>query len=144
MVGVLRRLSAHLGRRGTVLLLLGAGKMCFGVGVLAAPPPRQGLDLLLHFAPLCTWALVWIAAGAVVFCSAWLRVGRDGLGFAAACVPPLVWATSYGVAAAEGTFPRGAFVCGWYLTSHIGVILWASAVPEHSIPHPSSEEIQRE
>lgn len=139
-----RRLRAHLGRRGTVLLLLGAGKICFGVGVIAAPPPSPGLELLLRYAPMTTWALVWIVAGVVVFASAWVRIGRDVVGFVAACVPPLVWAVSYGTAAAQGTYPRGVFVFGWYLTSHIGVILWASTVPEHSIPHPASKDEQRE
>jgi hypothetical protein len=141
---VVRRLPARLGRRGTVLVLLGVGKICFGVGVIAAPPPEHGLDLLLRYGPLCAWALVWIAGGAVVFASAWLPIGRDRLGFIVACMPPLIWAVAYGTAAAEGIYPRGAFVFGWYLTSHIGVILWASTVPEHSLPHPGSEEIARE
>lgn len=140
MRGALRRLNAHLGRRGVVLVLLGTGKICFGVGVIATPPSTRGLELLLHYAPMCAWALLWIVAGTVVFASAWLRIGRDWVGFTAACAPPLVWAVSYGTAAADGTFPRGAFVFGWYLTSHIGVILWASTVPEYSIPHPGSKE----
>lgn len=139
MAAVLRRIRARLGRRGIVLLLLGAGKVCFGVGFIAAPPSAVGLDLLLRRAPLCVWAMVWIVAGAVVFASAWLRIGRDWVGFAVACIPPVVWAFAYGTAAVAGVYPRGAWIFGWYLTSHIGVILWASTVPEHSLPHPERE-----
>lgn len=134
---LLRRLRARLGRRGTVLVLLGLGKICYGVGVAATPPPSTGLDLLLRYAPIRWWALVWIVAGVVVFVSAWARIGRDRFGFVAALVPPLVWGVAYGTAAAEGVYPRGWFVAGWYATSHIGVILWASTVPEHSLPHPA-------
>lgn len=130
-----RRLRKRVGRRGKALILLGAGKVCFGVGVIAAPPPERGLDLLLRYGPLCAWALVWVVAGVVVVLSAWLPIGRDRLGFIVACVPPLVWAVAYGTAAAEGIYPRGAWVFGWYMTSHIGVILWASSVPEYALPH---------
>lgn len=137
-----RRLRARLGRRGEVLLLLGAGKICFGLGVIAAPPSERGLDLLLRYAPLYAWALVWIVGGGVVFASALLPIGRDRLGFIVACVPPMIWAVAYGTAAAEGIYPRGAWVFGWYLTSHIGVILWASTVPEHSLPHPAQQRAQ--
>lgn len=144
MSAAARRLRTRLGRRGEVLLLLGAGKVCFGLGVIAAPPPERGLDLLLRYGPLCTWAMVWIVGGAVVFTSAFLPIGRDRIGFIIACVPPLIWAFAYGTAAAEGTYPRGAWVFGWYLTSHIGVILWASSVPEHSLPHPGGKDVARE
>lgn len=132
---VARRLRKRLGRRGRALMLLGAGKVCFGLGVIAAPPPERGLDLLLRYAPLCVWAWVWVVAGAGVFLSAFLPIGRDRVGFMVACVPPLIWAVAYGTAAAEGIYPRGAWVFGWYMTSHIGVILWASTVPEFSLPH---------
>jgi hypothetical protein len=141
---VVRRLRKRVGRRGKALLLLGAGKVCFGLGVIAAPPPQRGLDLLLRYGPLCAWALIWVAAGFVVFMSALLPIGRDRWGFIVACIPPLVWAVAYGTAAAEGIYPRGAFVFGWYMTSHIGVILWASSVPEYALPHLVQQGARRE
>jgi hypothetical protein len=132
---VVRRLRKRVGRRGKALILLGTGKVCFGLGVIAAPPPARGLNLLLRYGPLCAWALVWVVSGVIVFLSALLPIGRDRLGFIVACVPPLIWAVAYGTAAAEGIYPRGAWVFGWYMTSHIGVILWASSVPEYALPH---------
>lgn len=139
MRAVVRRLQARLGRRGTILLILGVGKICFGVGVIAEPPSIRGLDLLLRYAPLCAWAMVWIAAGVVVVVAAFLPVGADRGGFIVALIPPMIWAVAYGTAAAEGIYPRGWFVAGWFLTSHIGVISWAGTVPEHSVPHSEQQ-----
>ena len=63
-----------------------------------------------------------------------MRVGRDRYGFVAALVPPTVWAVAYATAVLNGTYSRGAYVAVWYLTSHVGVIMWASGVPEYSVP----------
>lgn len=131
-----RRLRQKLGRRGAFLLILGIGKTCWGVGFVAIPQPDPaGLELLTDHAPLHCWAWLWILAGIATISSAFLRVGRDGFGFAVALVPPTVWATAYVAAAISGTFPRGAFAAVFYLTSHVGVIMWAATVPEHSVPH---------
>ncbi|WP_245738353.1 hypothetical protein [Streptomyces sparsogenes] len=130
-----RRLQKHLGRRGTFLLILGTGKTCWGIGLIATPQgSTQGLELLTHAMPLHYWAWLWITAGLVTAGSAFVRVGRDSIGFFAALIPPTVWATAYTSAVVNGTFPRGGFVAIWYLTSHVGVILWAATVPEHSVP----------
>jgi hypothetical protein len=133
-----RRLHKALGRRGTFLLILGVGKTCWGIGFIAVPQPHpQGLELLTDHAPLHCWAWLWILAGLITIFCAFLRVGRDGVGFAVALIPPAVWATAYLTAVIDGTFPRGGFVAIWYLASHVGVILWAATVPEHSVPHLS-------
>ncbi|WP_328860878.1 hypothetical protein [Streptomyces sp. NBC_00306] len=129
-----RWLGQHLGRRGTFLAILGIGKTCFGVGFIVQPPSTRGLELLTDRCPLSAWAWVWILAGLVTFASAWLRIGRDGYGFIAAMIPPALWATAYTSAVFTGAFPRGGFIAVWYLTAHVGVIMWASTVPEHSVP----------
>lgn len=132
-----RRLKQHLGRRGAFLAILGVGKTCWGIGFIVEPAPNpQGLDLLTDVCPLHCWAWLWISAGVITFASAWLRIGPDRWGFAVALVPPSVWAIAYLAAVLDGTFPRGGFVAIWYLTSHVGVILWAATVPEHSVPPP--------
>lgn len=131
---VARRFYAHLGRRGTFLLILGTGKTAFGVGLVVQPPSPQGLQLLLYWAPMRCWAWVWILAGVVTAGAAFLQVGRDRWGYLAALVPPSVWACAYLTAALTGEYPRGAWLAIWYLTSHIGVIVWAAGVPEHSVP----------
>jgi hypothetical protein len=131
-----RRAHRLLGRRGTFLFILGIGKTCWGVGFIIDPPSTEGLRLLTSVCSLRHWAWLWIIAGLVTTVSAFLRVGRDRYGFIAALVPPAVWAIAYLAAVISGEYSRGAWVAVWYLTSHVGVILWASGVPEHSVPKP--------
>lgn len=129
-----RWLSTHLGRRGTFLLILGTGKTCWGVSFLVSPPDDAGLRLLTSVCDLEHWSWLWIICGLITTLSAFVRIGRDRYGFLAALIPPTVWAIAYGAAVISGYYSRGAYVAIWYLTSHVGVILWASTVPEHSVP----------
>lgn len=131
---VVRRLRKQLGRRGVFLLILGVGKTCWGVSFIVDPPNTQGLELLTNLCDIRHWAWLWIVAGLVTTFSAFLRVGRDWAGFVAALVPPTVWAIAYTAAVVSGEYSRGAYVAIWYLTSHVGVIMWAATVPEHSVP----------
>ncbi|MFJ2697408.1 hypothetical protein ACIO5Z_14440 [Streptomyces rochei] len=129
-----RRLSKALGRRGVFLLILGTGKTCWGISFLVDPPRDHGLKLLTDVCSLRHWSWLWIVAGVITLGSAFLRIGRDKIGFAVALVPPTVWATAYTAAVVSGYYSRGAYVALWYLTSHVGVILWAATVPEYSVP----------
>ncbi|MCX5537708.1 hypothetical protein OG785_45825 [Streptomyces sp. NBC_00006] len=124
-----------MGRRGIFLLIIGTGKSCWGLSFLVDPPDDHGLQLLTRVCDLRHWAWLWIVCGIITAASAFLRVGRDRLGFVAALPPPLVWATAYTSAVIGGDYSRGAYVAIWYLTSHVGVIMWAATVPEHSVPH---------
>jgi hypothetical protein len=130
-----RRLCKRLGRRGAFLAIIGVGKTCWGASFLVDPPSTQGLELLTNVCSLRHWAWLWIVAGLITTGSAFLRVGRDLYGFVAALIPPAVWAVAYTSAVVNGTYSRGAYVAVWYLTSHVGVIMWAATVPEHSVPH---------
>jgi hypothetical protein len=133
-------LRQRLGRRGAILAILGAGKICYGIGLVTTPPTStRGLELLTNALPLHCWAWVWIIAGSATFAGAWVRIGQDGVAFFAALIPPAVWGTAYLRAAVDG-YPRGWAVAGWFLLSHIGVILWASTVPEHSLPPTGTGE----
>ena len=129
-----RRLRKMLGRRGAFLLILGVGKTCWGVSFLVNPPDDHGLHVLTSLCSLRHWSWLWIVCGLVTVGSAFLRVGRDWFGFAAALIPPTVWAFAYTVAVVSGDYSRGGFVAVWYLTSHVGVIMWAATVPEYSVP----------
>ena len=131
---VVRRLRATLGRRGAFLLILGVGKTCWGISFLVDPPHDQGLQLLTDLCSLRHWSWLWIVCGLVTTRSAFLRVGRDWAGFVAALIPPTVWAIAYTAAVVSGQYSRGVYVAIWYLTSHVGVIMWAATVPEHSVP----------
>jgi hypothetical protein len=130
-----RRLSERLGRRGAFLLILGTGQACWGAGILVDPPPPAGLRLLTQVCDIRHWAWLWITAGIVTASSSLLRIGRDWFGFVTALLPPSVWAVAYMAAVVSGQYSRGAYVAIWYLTSHVGVILWAATVPEYSVPH---------
>ncbi|MEW2070010.1 hypothetical protein [Streptomyces sp. NPDC007346] len=130
-----RRLRKQLGRRGQILLIFGIGKICWGVGFIVTPvEAAPGLTLLTDRCSLAAWAWLWIGAGLGCIVFAFLRVGGDWLGFLAALAPPSVWALAYGYAAITGEYARGTTVAIWYLTSHVGVIMWAATVPEHSVP----------
>ena len=131
---MLRRLFKRVGRRGDFQLIIGVGKTSWGVSFLVDPPNPDGLQLLTTLCSLRHWAWLWIAAGLVTGSSAFLRVGRDWAGYVSALVPPIVWAIAYLAAAVSGEYSRGAFVALWYLTSHVGVIMWAATVPEYSVP----------
>lgn len=132
-----RRLRKRLGRRGRFLLLIGIGKICWGIGFIVTPlQDPVGLQLLTDRCSLAAWAWLWIVAGAITAGSAFLRIGHDRWGFLAAIIPPSVWALAYLSAVLTGEYARGGTVALWYLTSHIGVIMWASTVPEFSVPSP--------
>ncbi|MFJ7895862.1 hypothetical protein [Streptomyces anthocyanicus] len=137
-----RRLYKTLGRRGCFLVILGIGKTCYGLSFLFTPPGDHGLQLLTRFCDLRHWSWLWIICGIITFGSAFLRIGRDRLGFVAALIPPTVWALAYTVAVITGDYSRGGFVAAWYLTSHVGVIMWAATVPEYSVP-PASRRPRR-
>lgn len=138
MLAAAARAHAVLGRRGQALLILGVGKVFFGLGFLFDPPPPRGLHLLTEMCSLRSWSWLWIIAGAVTAGSAFLRVGRDRWGFVAALVPPTVWGTAYAVSFAAGLYSRGLYTFAWYATSHVALIVWASRVPEFAEPHRPS------
>ena len=101
---------------------------------LVNPPQPLGLGLLTQFCELQHWAWLWIVCGLITLCSAFLRIGRDRFGFIAAIIPPSVWAVAYLAAVLAGDYSRAVWVAVWYLTSHVGVIMWAATVPEFSVP----------
>lgn len=138
---VTRWLSRRLGRRGPFLLFMGIGKICWGVGLIVEPPSTLGLDLLTQYAPLHCWAWVWILAGMATFTSAWLKFSQDSLGFVAASIPPTLWAFAYGWAGLLGDYARGLWVFVWYISSHCGVIWWASRTPPGGGRSPYQREV---
>ncbi|QUI32424.1 hypothetical protein H9W91_17320 [Streptomyces alfalfae] len=135
------RLRKRLGRRGTALAILGPAKICFGLGYALQPGPNPvGLGLLTRFADIRCWSSVWILCGLVTFTCAWLRIGRDGLGFFAALIPPFVWGSAYLWGGLTGEYPRGLAIAAWYGLGHVLLILFLATLPEHSIPHPARRE----
>lgn len=144
MLTVIRRLRKRLGRRGTALVLLGLAKVCFGLGyALDEGPTPGGLGLLARNGGTQCWSSVWIVCGVITFGCAWLRIGRDWLGFFTALIPPLTWGSAYLWSAVAGDYPRGFAVAAWYALGHVGFILWAASVPEYSMPHPVPEKERR-
>ncbi|ONK13705.1 hypothetical protein [Streptomyces sp. MP131-18] len=101
------------------------------------PNPR-GLALLTDAAPLHAWAWLWIAAGAAAAVAACVRIGGDLSGFAALLTPPTVWTAAYVAGAFSGSYGQGLWVAVCYATTHVGVCLWASAMPEYAVPAPGT------
>ncbi|MFF9265801.1 hypothetical protein [Streptomyces longwoodensis] len=132
MIGVLRR---RIGRRGVPLLLLGTGKIAWGIGFVAAPTgDRRGLVALMAVMPMWAWSAVWVAGGLVALWAAFQPVGRDRAGYVVAVGPPLVWGLGYMYAAFTEHYLRAFFIGVWYLLPHVLLILWASSVAEFSLP----------
>ncbi|MFI1678851.1 hypothetical protein [Streptomyces sp. NPDC020607] len=141
MCGAARRLRVQLGRRGIALVILGSAKVCFGLGYALQPGPDPvGLGLLTRVGDIRCWSYVWIICGTVTFACAWLRVGRDGLGFFAALIPPFVWGAAFLWGSLTGEYPRGLAIAAWYGIGHVGLILFLATLPEHSVPHPARRE----
>lgn len=141
MSTAVRRARKLLGRRGAALLLLGVSHVCFGLGYVFQPEVTSpGLAVLTRWLDLHCWAFVWLVCGAAAFASAWLRVGRDWLGFFAALMPPFLWGAAFLWSALTGDYPRGLAVAAWYVIGHVGLILWAATVPEFSLPRPVRRE----
>jgi len=130
------RLREKLGRRGTALAILGLAKISFGLGYALQPGPSpMGLQLLTRFADIQCWSAVWLICGTVTFGCAWLRIGRDWLGFVSALIPPFVWGFAFLWGGIVGDYPRGLTLAAWYAIGHVGLILWAATVPEYSVPY---------
>ncbi|MFC8491769.1 hypothetical protein ACFUJU_13400 [Streptomyces sp. NPDC057235] len=86
---LLRQVRRRLGRRGIYLLIAGVGKICWGVSFLVQDPPGvEGLKLLTDFCGLRHWAWLWIVCGLATSVAAFLRIGRDRIGFITALAPP--------------------------------------------------------
>ncbi|MDT0441786.1 hypothetical protein [Streptomyces johnsoniae] len=134
-----RRVRVRVGRRGTFLLVVGLGELVWGLQYLLDPMPNpRGLALLTDAAPLHAWAWLWIAAGAVAAVAACVRIGGDWTGFAALLTPPTVWTAAYVAGAFSGSYGQGLWVAVYYATTHVGVCLWASAMPEYAVPAPDT------
>lgn len=138
MCRAVRRARKSLGRRGAVLIILGIGKTVWGLGYIVDPPSARGLEMLTEIAPLSSWAWLWIGAGIVTGCSAFLPTGRDKWGFVAAQAPPTVWAVAYAVGFVSGVYSRGIFPFIFYVTHHVALIVWASKVREETPPAPTA------
>lgn len=144
MCAAVRRLRRQLGRRGTILVILGSAKICFGLGYALQPDPHPlGLGLLTRWADIRCWSSLWIICGAITFACAWLRVGRDGAGFLSALAPPFVWGIAYLWGGMTGEYLRGLAIFGWYAIGHVGLILFLSTVPEYSVPHTAPRKGRR-
>lgn len=144
MRAAVRRLGKRLGRRGTALVILGSAKLCFGLGYVLQPEPNPvGLGLLTRWADIRCWSYLWIICGVITFSCAWLRVGRDGLGFFAGVVPPFVWGSAYLWGALTGEYLRGLALAAWFGFGHVLLIMWMATVPEHSVPHTAPRKARR-
>lgn len=84
--------------------------------------------------------MVWIFCGSVAMIASWARWPfRVELGFAAATLPPLLWALAF----------TAAWILGEYTNAWSGAVIWAAAaarlliVAGWSEPVPSLVEVRR-
>lgn len=87
----MRRLADRLGRRGTVLLVLGCVWIVYGWAVHTTPHSVGALGILDKL-PTGVWVAMWVASGLVGIAHCGTPRARDGLGFTALVIPPAVWA----------------------------------------------------
>jgi hypothetical protein len=122
-------------RRAPPLYLLGVGGVVWAIGYVAAPATgTRGLEPLLHLMPMRGWAAAWFFAGLVTLTCLLLPEGPDRWGFFAAAALPVVWAGSYAWEWLADGYGRGFFVAVWFMTSQVGMALWAASVPEYELP----------
>ncbi|MFJ5644022.1 hypothetical protein [Streptomyces sp. NPDC093223] len=100
-------LSKRLGRRGHVLVGIGAMELVYGLQV--AIDPRygivRGVGVLTHWLPMAFWGGLWMLCGLIAFSFAFEpRPHWDRWGFAASAFPMLVWSGANLVAWLSGEF----------------------------------------
>jgi len=94
----LKHPASHLGRRGTVLLILGVIWFFIGISTLIDPYASGGPELGLFHQALPPWlrATLWMGTALVAVASAWRTAGkRDDLGYMALILMPTVRAASF-------------------------------------------------
>jgi hypothetical protein len=110
MMTLLRRVSLHVGRRGSFLVSFAVVYGLLGysyLGVHVTPVVRHSLRVALTLAPLPVWAWAWIAAAVISGVCGLFCPGRKAAGFAAAVVMPALWAAVYAAGWLNGDIPRG-------------------------------------
>lgn len=111
-------LRLQLGRRGAILVCLGALYLLYGYGLLVEPMVNTvSLRMLFDLWPQRVWAWLWIGAGAAAVACAWLRQGRDWLGFT--LLYPL--AAAWGLSSLVSWWPNGDNPRGW-----IAAAIWCA------------------
>jgi hypothetical protein len=123
-------------------MVTGCAWLIYGMGVLVDPRPvtMRSAAALGHLAPMEIWSMVWIFCGVVAMISSWARWPfRIELGFAAAIMPPMLWALSF----------TASWILGEYPDAWSGAVIWASMAARLAIvaswpTAPSLVEVRRE
>ena len=117
------RIRLHLGRRGAILAVIGAGWGYFGMGVILAPTrdTETALAPIIHIVPLAALGAMWVVCGVLAAGFACLPAGADRWGFAAAVGPPIAWFAAFMIAWSTGETGRSWPSGGTWLT-------WAGVV----------------
>lgn len=138
------------GKRGEILLLLGAAWVLVGIGAAVVPPPPG--DLLDLHIPAPIRAALWCGTGLVAICHAWMPKTRsDGWGFLALYLMPAVRAASYFIAWVDFTIDgRGGYRYGWlsalFYAVFVGIVAicagWREPPPLLLSEEPPETEIK--
>lgn len=125
MTDPITRAREKIGRRGVVLVSLGAVWVLYAASI-ATYVPLPGRTGRFDIAPLDSplWAILWLACGlfAIGFGVARYRGVDDVPGWIAAVGPPMIWTAMYAISALWSISPDQA------MGSHrawVGLVTWA-------------------
>lgn len=83
------RADTRFGRRGLCLALFAGVYIVYGFALAGSDPARPGLELIIKYADLKTWAFLWITSGVAAVALSVTR--RSWLGYAALMPMPALW-----------------------------------------------------
>lgn len=114
---------ADVGRRGTVLLILAAIDVGYGLALLAGYTPATDATSI---APAATWGTIWFVAAVLLGLGAFSLADR--LGYAAAALLKFGWAALIIIGPADGTPGRWGPAMPWLGLA--GLIILTAGWPE--------------
>lgn len=134
-------MSHRVGRRGSVLLLLGSIYALYGVALTTAGASQpEGLALITgDVVSITAWGYVWLIVGLIAIVHAFRRgPGQDGPGFIALVLTPTVWVAANFWAWVLFLVGLGGFERGWISaaiwTAVAGLVVICAGWPEANGP----------
>lgn len=131
----------RVGRRGLVLLILGAFDLVYGWSLMSLPVPSSSSAAWReHYAPGWVWGGAWLLAGVVILGSAPLV--RDIAGYVAGIAIKVLWGLQTIWSWAFGGVDRG-WISGLVWLAFAGLV-WVIAGWRENPPPPTWEEVKED
>lgn len=122
------RWAVRIGLRNAFLVVMGAGWIGYGVGILFDPQSgtvrARGVSDVTQYIPLNALGWVWLAFGSVAAVAALLPWPRlKAAGFTALAMPAALWGVSFLIAWASDRLPSAAGAASVWIAFTIGITL---------------------